>query len=77
MDLLFLNNFRQNVAVAQKIYEEISIHVPEAIIETKVGAEGEKIILSLETFSSEKLTRFIILFKNIIDLVIYENYILL
>ena len=32
------------MAVAQKIYEEILANVPEAIIETKVGAEGEKML---------------------------------
>ena len=46
--------------MAQKIYEEIVANVPEAIIETKVGAEGEKM-----------LPRLIILLKNIIYLVIY------
>ena len=48
------------MAVAQKIYEEILANVPEAIIETKVGAEGEKM-----------LPRLIILLTNIIYLVTY------
>ena len=41
------------MAVAQKIYEEILTNVPGAIVETKVGAEGEKMLL----FRDSHITR--------------------